>query len=94
MFRGIYKTKNSNGLNVNYAIGDSVLEQGGLYECIKPTSNGPIQAKNSWKFVGLTESFKSDTAPINPIPNQIWIATTGKQYIWYGDQDGFQWVQV
>ena len=94
MFRGTYQQKNSKGIIVSYSIGDSVLEQGGLYECIKPTSTSPVQAKNSWKFVGLTEIFKNDTPPVNPIPNQIWLSTSGSQYIWYGDEDGFQWVQV
>jgi hypothetical protein len=94
MYKGQFKFKNTNGSQINYNSGDIVVEQGRAYSCVKPTYKSPLQAPTKWAFTGLTEVFNSVNPPIKPVENQIWVSGDGRQYIWYKDPNGFQWIEI
>jgi len=94
MFRRQFQFKQTNASNAVYNIGDIVINQGRAYECKKITSSTPLQDEKSWRFTGLLETFKGTNPPVKPVANQLWLSDSGTLYIWYGDQDGFQWVQI
>jgi len=94
MFRGQYKFKNANGAVRTYNIGDIVIDQGRAYECLKSTTQSPLQDNSNWSITGMTETFKGSVPPVKPSENQLWMADTGVLYIWYKDPTGFQWIQI
>jgi len=94
MFRGKFKSKTDRGTNVLYNINDVVLEQGSLYKCVNPSSVSPVKDKNKWVSIGLSEVYKGTLPPVSPIENQMWISNSGVMYIWYRDDNGFQWIEV
>ena len=94
MYRGTFKYKNPNGSTVTYNVNDVVMYQGRQYLCLESTQSSPLQTPDNWKYTGISENFMSDTPPINPKENQTWISTSGRSYIWYKDENGFQWVEI
>ena len=94
MYRGQFKFRTPNGSQIMYNIKDIVIEQGRAYECQKYTSQSPLQKPSHWKATSLSEVYKGPNPPVNPIENQLWMADTGTLYIWYKDQNGFQWIQI
>jgi hypothetical protein len=94
MFRGNYKPKDDSGQPVLYSRGDIVIEQGKVYECSESTVESPIQSPTKWKITGLDHPKTKSTPPIKPIENQTWISTDGKQYIYYKDSNGSQWIET
>lgn len=89
-----YTAKNINGSPVTYNRNDTITNQGRFYKCLKTTKLSPLQDKSNWAFTGMSETFKGSVPPIKPLENQLWMADTGKLYIWYKDISGFQWVQI
>jgi hypothetical protein len=89
-----YTFKSVNGSRITYNRGDNVTSQGRFYKCLKPTTQSPLQNKSNWALTGMSETFKGSVPPIKPLENQLWMADTGKLYIWYKDISGFQWVQI
>jgi hypothetical protein len=89
-----YTAKSVNGSVITYNRGDNVTSQGRFYKCLKSTNQSPLQNKSNWAFTGMSETFKGSVPPIKPLENQLWMADTGKLYIWYKDISGFQWVQI
>ena len=94
MFRGQYTPQNSSGTPFVYSKGDDVLFQGKIYSCSYTTSLSPIQEPKSWKITGLSENYSGSNPPLNPIENQIWISDSGKEYVYYKDSDGYQWIEI
>lgn len=89
-----YTFKSVNGSRITYNRGDNVTSQGRFYKCLKATNQSPLQNKTNWALTGISETFKGSVPPIKPLENQLWMADTGKLYIWYKDISGFQWVQI
>jgi hypothetical protein len=94
MFRGNYKSKNEVGQPILYAKGDVVIDQGKAYECLETTVDSPIQSPFKWKVTGLAHPQTSANPPLKPIENQSWLDTSGKQYIYYKDSNGSQWIET
>jgi hypothetical protein len=94
MFRGQFKFKSSNGSKITYNIGDVIVEQGRTYECNKATNKSPLQDSSKWNLTGLTEPYKGDSPPLHPSENQLWMSSNGRLYIYFKDDNGFQWVAV
>ena len=94
MFKGLFKLKDVNGQSLQYMKGDSVIYQGRIYQCSLQTKKSPLQAPDNWKYTGSTETFLSENPPLNPQKGQIWISSSAKEYIWYEDQNGFQWIEI
>lgn len=63
MFRGPFKFHSATGKAYQYAEGDTVTYEGKVYECSRATEQSPLQAPNSWGFIGLTEAVVSVNAP-------------------------------
>lgn len=93
MFRGYYKAKQSSGIANVYNVGDTILFEGSVYKAKKSTTKSPFEDKKTWKFIGITEIYQSNTPPINPVVGQHW-EKEGKLYIYYKDVNGFSWVEV
>jgi len=89
-----YTFKSINGSRITYNRGDNVTNQGRFYKCLKATNQSPLQNKANGALTGMSETFKGSSPPIKPLENQLWMADTGKLYIWYKDISGFQWVQI
>lgn len=94
MFRGKFKFKNTTGSPIVYSIDDIVLHEGKAYKCKRQTFLSPLQEKNSWKFIGLTEAQESENPPINPVEGQVWVSQAGKSYYWYVDANSSQWIET
>jgi hypothetical protein len=94
MFKGNFKLKNSYGKPITYNRGDIVIYQGKLYECKLITQKTPFQQPLNWSFTGCTELIQSSDPPLNPKVGQMWSDLDGNMYIWYQDNDGFQWIQT
>lgn len=94
MFKGQYKSKSENGQPVLYSKGDVVIEQGKVYECLETTIESPLQSSIKWKITGLDHPITKSSPPIKPIENQTWLSTDGKQYIYYKDLNGSQWIET
>lgn len=91
MYRGEYKTVAPNGLPYYYAVGDTILYQGRIYEVINPTPKSPFQSPKDWKFVGISEPYQDASSPFEPLENQFWVdanktlfirSYTGTGYVW------------
>ena len=94
MFRGPYKAKSNNGTPTTYMKGDIVLFQGKVYQCKKQIQKNPIQASKSWSYIGITETFISENPPVDPKEGQKWVSGNGVEYVWYKDENGFQWIEI
>lgn len=94
MFRGQFKAKDSYGNPSIYLKGDVVLHQGKIFECQNTTQNNPLQKPKNWKFTGLTENTISNDPPVNPVTGQIWTSLNGISYVWYQDDNGYQWIET
>lgn len=94
MFKGQYKPRNNTGQPILYSRGDVVLNQGRVYECLQTTVESPLQSPASWKATGTDHPITSSSPPLKPIENQTWISTSGKQYIYFKDSNGSQWIQT
>jgi hypothetical protein len=94
MYKGQFKFKNGNGVPLTYKSGDLVLNQGQMFVCTQTTQKSPQQDRKKWQATGLTEPFQGAIAPINPREGQLWMNTDGKMYIWYKDNDSFQWIEI
>jgi predicted homoserine dehydrogenase-like protein len=93
MFKGNYKSKNSNGTVYVYSKGDSMLFQGKLYEAARSTYLSPIQQSEAWNYKGVTEIYTSDNPPLNPVVGQIW-NTNGRYYSYFYDGNSYTWVEI
>lgn len=93
MFRGEYKKISVNGAPIAYDAGDYVLYQGKLLKAKIPTIQTPWEIGNDWEYSGSSQTFISETAPINPVKGQMWIKNE-KMYVYYYDGDSFSWVEV
>ena len=94
MFKGNYKFKNNQGTPVFYNNGDIVVHQGRLYRSNITTQQSPLQSPQSWTFLNSTEEYRGTNPPANPKENQMWIADTGINYIYYYDGDTYQWIAI
>jgi hypothetical protein len=94
MFRGPYKSKDNNGAPITYMKGDVVLYQGKVYQCKNQIHKTPLQSPKSWKYIGITENFISETPPVDPKEGQKWISGNGTEYVWYKDGNSFQWIEI
>jgi hypothetical protein len=94
MFRGEYKNKTASGTPITYLIGDIVLYDGKVYECSSQTQKSPLQTPNNWKYVGLSETVVSNTAPIKPKENQLWVDSTNTLYVWSSTDNIYSWKQI
>jgi hypothetical protein len=93
MFRGNYKPVDSLGAPLLYSKGDDILYQGKIYSCTSTTTLSPTQSPESWNVTGVSNVFTSDQPPIKPIENQTWVSTSGRQYVYYKDDNGYQWIE-
>jgi hypothetical protein len=94
MFRGNYKPKNDVGQPILYSRNDVVVYQGKVYECVDTTIDSPLQNLSKWKITATSQPVISDNPPLKPIENQIWISTSGRQYVYYKDVNGYQWIET
>ena len=94
MFRGKYKTKDQYGQPIFYQKGDVVLDQGKVFSCKISTNFSPFQQPESWNVTAISNPFHGVNPPLNPIENQIWVADTGIQYIYFKDSNGYQWIET
>lgn len=94
MFKGNFKLKNSAGKPVTYSNGDVVIYQGKMYQCRGETQKTPFQQPTNWQYTGSTEIVISIDPPLNPKIGQVWVADTGRSYVWFTDQDGSQWIET
>lgn len=93
MYRGEYKKFSSDGtLNV-YSAGDYALYQGKLWKAQSNTNSAPWEVNNPWEFTGTTETYISDSTPINPVKGQFWV-TNGRMYVYYYDGNSYSWVEM
>lgn len=92
MYRGEYKSTNSNGLNEEYQVNDVVLFEGSLYKALKTTKQSPFQNQEAWKFIKIGNIFVSNTPPINPVEGQQW-QRNGIIYTYYFNEENYSWVE-
>jgi hypothetical protein len=93
MFRGKYKSVDSLGSPILYSKGDGILYQGKIYNCLNTTTSSPTQSPENWNVTGISNLYASEEAPIKPIENQMWVSPAGRQYVYYKDADGYQWIE-
>lgn len=72
----------SEGATYTPAGGPTYVFQAGVWRVLPPSSGVPATAT------------VSDTAPLNPVPGQIWWKSdSGETFIWFVDANSSQWVQ-
>jgi hypothetical protein len=94
MFNKNFKLRTTQGTPVLYQSGIQVIFEGKVYNCLNSTSKTPFQEPASWSFNGLTEAYYSDSPPLKPVANQVWINSTGVMYTYIDDGNSNQWVQL
>ena len=94
MFKGYFQFKNPSGSPYTYSIGDVVLFQGKLYECLNVTQRSPLQSPTSWKLTQTTEPYQGQTPPLLPEENQFWLDGNDVLYIRKETGTGFVWQEI
>lgn len=95
MFKGEYKRYNTDGSPNVYSPGDRITYQGRIYLYQSASVSSPSEDPSSWIFTGETVPFNSSTAPIDPVPGQLWQnKDTAITYIYYYDGSSYQWVET
>ena len=94
MFKGNFRFKNASGTPYTYSIGDVVIYQGKVYECLKVTQQSPFQSPNSWRLTQLTEPYQDPEAPLQPEENQFWFDENDVLYIRQLTDTGFVWKTI
>jgi len=93
MFKGKFKFKNSSGTPYTYSIGDVVIFQGKIYECLQITQQSPFQSSGSWRLTDLTENYQGASPPLKGIETQMWLSDDAVQYLYFQDENSSQWIQ-
>lgn len=94
MFKGKFKFKSPSGTPYTYSIGDVVIFEGKVYECLFVTQRSPFQSPENWKQTHLTEPYQSAEPPVLPEENQFWFDETNLLYIRGKTTNGFEWRQI
>jgi len=94
MYNKTFKFRSTQGTPLIYKRGQQAVFEGKVYTCLQDTNKTPFQQPYRWNFYGLTEPFYSDTAPLKPYPNQVWISSAGIEYTYLNDGNSGQWVQL
>jgi len=93
MFKGKFKFRNASGTPYTYTIGDVVIFQGKIYECVQTTQQSPFQSSDNWKLTDLTENYQAGSPPLKAIETQMWLSDDAVQYLYLQDENSGQWVQ-
>jgi len=93
MFKGKFKFRNASGTPYTYTIGDVVIFQGKIYECVQTTQQSPFQSSDNWKLTDLTENYQGVSPPLKAIETQMWLSDDAVQYLYLQDENSGQWVQ-